>query len=497
MAKNPYQGMKVCIMGLGLHGGGLESARYLLRRGAELTVTDLRDEAVLAPSLEKLRAAGDASIRYVLGRHDPQDFARADMVVKNPAVPVDSPLLRISRRVETDLSLFLAENPARLLAVTGSKGKSGTASALHWVLRQAREAALLPGAAYLGGNITVSPLSFLEDLSPADDVVLELSSWQLGDLRGRTVPEGGPGSGYGPLLKPRAAVLTAIMPDHQDRYGSREAYVADKRSIYRGQDAGDATIAQDDAWGRSFLRETPGRPLVCAGAPLPAGIAGGWLTGPEGPGMARLGSGDGEILELVPPRLLTPGFHQKKNLLCAALALGDLGLPPAFIRESLGSFPGIEHRLEFVHQWRGLRFYNDTAATIPEAAAAALGAFDTPVILITGGTDKNLDFSPLVQAAPRAKALLLLAGTGSDKLKAALDREGIPWQGPFDSVDAAVRALLETAREGDAAVLSPGCASFGMFLNEFDRGRRWKEAVRRLTAGDPQNTTDPRTGEKA
>jgi UDP-N-acetylmuramoylalanine--D-glutamate ligase len=347
-------------------------------------------------------------------------------------------------------------------------------------LDRAREGGILPGKAFLGGNITVSPLTFLDSLGPDDDVVLELSSWQLGDLREKPGPDG-----CLALLKPRAAVLTAIMPDHLDRYGSMDAYVDDKRIIYRGQDARDVTVAGNDSWGRSFLAETKGRPQVYAGEPLPAGISGGWLTGPEGPGLARLSGG--ETAELVPGTLLTPGYHQKKNFLAAALALLDLGLPAEHIRESLGTFPGIEHRLEFFHESSGVRFYNDTAATIPEAAAAALAAFDQPLVLVTGGADKNLDFSPLTAAIRlareegRLRALVLLAGTGSDKLRSILDAEGIPYQGPRDSAEAAAQSALDAAKAGDAVVLSPGCASFGMFLTEFDRGRKWKEAVCGLT----------------
>jgi UDP-N-acetylmuramoylalanine--D-glutamate ligase len=493
-----YSGMKVLVMGLGLHGGGLESARYLARQGAEVTVTDLRDEKTLAPSIEKLEAEkleaengsgrkGGGVFRYVLGRHEMADFEKADLVIKNPGIRPDSPYLKAARRIETDISLFLKASPARLIAVTGSKGKSSIASALHRVLREARGS----GKAWLGGNITVSPLSFLDELGPEDDVVLELSSWQLGDLRGRKNAAGEA------LLKPRCAVLTAIMRDHQDRYGSMEAYVEDKRVIYRGQDGRDATIAGSDAWGLGFLAESRGRPLRYGEKPLPEGISGGWLGG--GSGFARFyqgpgASGDGgRIIQALPERLLVPGRHQRMNLLAAALALLDLGIPPEPVREGLGSFPGIEHRLEFFHQAGGVRFYNDSAATIPEAAAAAVAAFRNGpadgsagntagqnLILVTGGTDKNLDYGPLVDAAGGLGGLILLAGTGSDKLKELLAAGGIPFRGPFDTVDGAARAALDAARPGDVVVLSPGCASFGMFLNEFDRGDKWKEAVRRL-----------------
>jgi len=361
-----YAGVRAVVMGLGLNGGGLESARYLASRGAAVTVTDLRDERVLAPSIAQLAGL---PIRYVLGRHDVADFERADLVVKNPAVPPDSPYLRAARRVETDLSLFLAACPARILAVTGSKGKSSTASALHWALSRLRSRVPDSGGnAYLGGNITVSPLAFLYRLQAGDDVVLELSSWQLGDLKGRG------------LLKPRVALLTAIMPDHLDRYGSMEAYVADKRLIYADQDAGDATIVGADAWGASFARETKARPLVYADTPLPAGVAGGWLSGPpgpggpQGPGILRLASG--QTAEVVGAQPLVPGIHQKRNLLAAALALADVGFAPQDIREALDKFGGIEHRLEFFYENRGIRFYNDSAATMPGAAATAWAAFE-------------------------------------------------------------------------------------------------------------------------
>jgi len=495
--ENNYSGMKVTIMGLGLNGGGLESARYLALHGAECTITDMKDEKDLAPSIAQLEniSLPHPPFRYVLGRHEMDDFRNADMVIKNPGVRRDSPYLAAARRVETDIGLFLAASPARLCAVTGSKGKSSTSSALYWALAKAREAKApeaealetpLPGKAWLGGNITVSPLTFLDKLSEADDVVLELSSWQLGDLKDRSGRGGRGRGGQVPqsgtaLLKPRIAILTAIMPDHQDYYGSMEAYVNDKRIIYQGQDKTCATIAGgDDDWGRSFLAETPGRPL---------------------PYTYQTKMVPGTISELVPPAPLVPGLHQKKNLAAAAVALLDLGLPSSFIRKSLGSFPGIEHRLEFFHEIDGIRFYNDTAATIPEAAAAAIEALSAgtePLILVTGGTDKNLDFSPLIKAAATAakagtlKDIVLLAGTGSDKLIPLLRNAGLSFQGPCGNIDDAARTaqkgarhhfgadLPEGARHHFSVVLSPGCASFGMFRNEFDRGRQWKEAVRRL-----------------
>ena len=448
----------------------MESARYLAAKGAEVTVTDLRDEKTLAPSIEKLK---NYPVHYVLGKHEMDDFINADMVIKNPGVKPDSPYLKAAKKIETDISLFLAACPAKIFAVTGTKGKSTATSALYHVLKDAVEAGELAGKAYLGGNITRSPLGFLDELSENDTVALELSSFQLGDLRGKGI------------LKPRAVVLTSILRDHLDRYGTMEVYIADKRVIYATQDSNDVTVAADDDWGRSFHRESRGRPVVYSKKPLEAGIAGGWVSGLDEPGFARLweipGQKSNSTVEIVPPRLLVPGIHQKQNLLAAALALLDLGLKPDLIRESLGRFPGVEHRMEFFHESKGIKFYNDSAATIPEAAAAAIASFEKPPILVTGGTDKELDFNTLAQAAAYAKALVLLAGTGTEKLKTLLDGAGLKYRGPFDSLDAAINAVLEQAAPGDSVVLSPGCTSFGMFHNEVDRGNKWKEGVKKLT----------------
>jgi UDP-N-acetylmuramoylalanine--D-glutamate ligase len=482
-----YKGIKALVMGLGLHGGGLQSALFLLRRGAQVTVTDLRDEKTLMPSINELETACKkfkcSPVRYVLGKHEIEDFKNTDIVIKNPGVKPDSPFLLASKKIETDLSLFLTESKARLFAVTGTKGKSGTSSALHWILSKDRKA----GKAYLGGNITVSPLTFLEELTDNDDVVLELSSFQLGDIKNYVNADGQP------LLKPKAAILTSIMHDHLDRYTSMEAYIDDKRNIYRGQDSGCVTVAGDDDWGKSFRAETKARTLIWSlkqdlSSVLSEGQSGGCIDS-SGRGIARLSNWEGvsdEITELVPQQVLTPGSHQKINMLSAALAVFSLGGKAQAIRAALSTFPGIEHRLEFFHETARVRYYNDSAATIPEAAAACIEALTDPsvtkggLVLVTGGTDKNLDFSPLARVAKKAKSIILLEGTGSAKLIPLLRENGISYKGPFDDLDKAVRCAIDNASGADIVALSPGCASFGMFLNEFDRGRKWKESVLRM-----------------
>lgn len=456
------RGLKVTIMGLGLNGGGLASALFLARHGAELTVTDMKDEAALAEPLARLSGL---PIRFVLGRHELADFGSADLVIKNPAVRPDSPYILAAKAVETDLSLFLRLSASPVIAVTGSKGKSSTSSAIHHGLVSSGR------KAFLGGNIALSPLSFLEKTDAGTPVVLELSSWQLADMRDLGV------------LKPLIALITSIMPDHMNRYRSMDEYVADKRLIYAGQDGSSWTLCnRDDPWGRSFAAETRAR--VAWYADRDEGLPGAWLEADAQRNGRRRGffRTAGGCEEILGRELLVPGAHQRKNLLGAALALRLYGLEAAEVRAAMSSFPGVEHRLEFFAEGGGVRWYNDSAATIPQAVAAAVASFDAPVVLITGGTDKNIDFEPVRSAYAAAHLVILLAGSGTDKLRRLLDQDGVPYLGPFAELGPAVGEAVSRARPGDVVVLSPGCTSFGMFLHEFDRGVKFKETVRAALA---------------
>jgi len=448
-------GLKVTVMGLGLNDGGLSVARFFASRGADVTVTDLKDGETLAPSIQAL---SKYPIRYVLGRHEMEDFTHADLVIKNPGVRLDNPFLRASRNVDTDISIFLKLCKAPVVAVTGSKGKSTTASAIAHVLNACGK------KAFLGGNITVSPLGFLDAATKDDIVVLELSSWQLGDLASSKV------------LKPKIAVITRIVPDHLDRYGSMEAYVADKRLIYANQDAGDFTVCEHDDWGRSFASETKAATLWY-GENIPAGAKGASLL-PDGSGIVSMEAGVSACL--LPADIRIPGHHNRNNMLAAGLAALALGLDTKAVAAALASFGGVEHRLELFAEHDGIQWCNDSTATVPEAVQAAISAFNRPVVLISGGTDKQLDFKPVRLAYKKVKKLILLAGSGSEKLRILLDEDRTPYLGPFASLREALDQAALYAQKGDIVILSPGCTSFGMFKNEFDRGNSFKAAVRSL-----------------
>lgn len=448
-------GLKVTVMGLGLNDGGLSVARFFASRGAIVTVTDLKDAQTLAPSIEAL---SEYSIRYVLGRHEMEDFTGADLVIKNPGVRLDNPFLKASRNVDTDISIFLKLCKATVVAVTGSKGKSTTASAIAHVLNACGK------KAYLGGNITVSPLGFLDIATRDDVVVLELSSWQLGDLAKAKV------------LKPKVAVITRIVPDHLDRYGTMDAYIADKRLIYANQDENDFTVCEHDDWGKSFASETKAKTLWY-GSATPDGEPGARLLA-DGSGVVSMRPGESACL--LPSRIKIPGQHNRNNMLAAGLAAMALGLDAKDIAAALASFGGVEHRLELFAEHDGIQWCNDSTATVPEAVQAAISAFTQPIVLISGGTDKQLDFKPVRHAYKNVKKLILLAGSGTEKLRILLDEDKTPYLGPFSDLREALDQARLYAKKGDIVILSPGCTSFGMFKNEFDRGNSFKAAVREI-----------------
>jgi UDP-N-acetylmuramoylalanine--D-glutamate ligase len=454
--------LRITVMGLGLHGGGLASALFFARHGARVTVTDNRQDAeVFGQSLPALRRAG---VRTVFGRHEEMDFIETDLVIKNPAVPSSSPFLQAARAhnrdIETDLSVFLQLCGNPIIAVTGSKGKSTTASAIHHCL-QAFQA-----GARLGGNITVNPLSFLDEIDPRVPVVLELSSWQLADVRGRG------------LLRPAVSVMTVILPDHQDRYADMASYIEDKKVIFSDQTAGQYALFNfQDPLQRGFESGTRAAARFFSAAPLPRGVSGAYLKSRG----AVIREESAEVSLPLDP-LSVPGRHNRMNLLAAALACRCYGLPVESIAAALREFPGIEHRLERAAEIEGVRYYNDSAATIPQATAAALEALQPPILLIAGGTDKNLDFAPLAEAVRRAAGIFLIRGSATEKMRVVFDERSIPYEGPFDTLEEALRRAAGRAEPGSSVLFSPGCASFEMFLNEFDRGRKFKQLLRDLTA---------------
>ncbi len=432
-----YAGQSVLVMGLGLHGGGVGVARFLASRGAIVTVTDLRSEEELRPSIESLDRL---PIEFVLGEHRESDFQRVDLVVKNPAVPDDSPYLATARKagipIEMEMGLFFSEWPEnKTIGVTGTRGKTTTASFIHHLLK-------VHGVdAVLAGNMRVSAVSMLDDLRDDQTVVLELSSWQLEGLDQHAI-------------SPAVAVVTNVLPDHLDRYGDMSEYAAAKRIIVKYQTAADLAILNREAvHSRSFAAATAAEVRwFSASDPVP-----GWE--------------DAQI----------SGEHNRANLAAGILAASRFQISDETVADAVRSFAGVPYRQELVREAGGIRYVNDSTATTPDATQAALATIQGPIVLIAGGSDKGLSYLELAtridRLGDRIRRVVLLPGDGTDALASLLPMES---RLHVKHMQDAVREARRVARPGDTVLLSPACASFGQFANEFDRGDQFNQAVTKL-----------------
>ena len=509
----------ITIMGLGLNGGGEACVKFFLRHGAFVTVTDMKTAVQLASTINSLDAdptLDKSRLRYVLGEHKIEDFENADCVIKNPGVKYEgNKFLAAAKAIETDLSIFLHFTAAPIIAVTGSKGKSSTVSAIDYGLR------ICGFKTFLGGNITVSPLTFLGQTDGTTPVILELSSWQLADLRGRKA------------LKPHIAVITKIVPDHQNWYGSMDSYVADKELIFADMDQNDFLLLDYDdddylkesenpvagcrCWGDYFASKAKTTIIRYSKNILPENVYGVYQKNSASSNegfiklpfelRSRYAKNHNLVSEKILGSLLVPGEHNKTNLLNAAAVLYLMGIAPEMIEKTLGGWKGIPHRLERFYDWtspvdkRKVVFFNDSCATVPEASAAASQSFGKSVVLIAGGTDKNLDFLPLAKTLKGENGtefipleIYLLSGSGTDKLVPLLDESNVSYNGPFDSLEILLGVLKDSLISGSAkkiygdaktqgelpVVFSPGATSFGMFANEFDRGNKFKAFVKKI-----------------
>ncbi len=464
--KEDFKGKRVTVYGLGLHGGGISTVRFLVEAGALVTVTDLKSHEQLLPSIEKL-SLFEKNIQYVLGRHRPEDFIKADIVVKSPAIPWSDKYIRLAQennvRIEMDSSIFFRYWKNPIIGVTGTKGKTTTALLTARILQMIGVDALEVG---IGQTPVLDTLGKMKQNSVA---VFELSSWRLSAFSEI------------PMKKsPQIAIFKNFLPDHLNYYSTMEAYLKDKKNIFLYQKPTDWCILNhDDPVLRNLQQEVKAQILWFGFSRPEKGkaifIDQGWVVLDDGIDTKRI----------VATREL--GLQGKHNILNATAAIGACwayGVPLEKLKKRAKDVEGIPHRLEFVAEIRGIKYYNDTTATIPDATISALHSFTQPVILIAGGSNKGLHYEGFAKSVShRAKNIVFLQGTATVDMKKALyERIGEKANAFYEesSMEKALMRATSLAQAGDVIVLSPGAASFGMFQNEFDRGDQFRALVRSL-----------------
>lgn len=455
-----FKGKKIIIMGLGLHGGGLGITKWLAGQGAILTVTDLKIRKELALSLKELKKF--KNIKYVLGRHREEDFKKADLIIKNPGIFNNSPYLAAARQagvsIETDIGLFFNFCPASIIGITGTRGKSTTTALIGEMFK------LVDGRTMVAGNIRRSPFDNLKKLTAQTPVVLELSSWQLEGLA--TVKK-----------SPHLAVITNVMRDHLNRYSGMNGYIAAKKLIFQYQKPADFVILNKDNKITTQLVKTVTAQRYWFSKNYFAGENGSFVK--NGRIFFRQFGRETAVIKIKDLKL--KGEHNLENILAAVTAAKIANLSNDKIIKVLKNFPGLPDRQELIAVKKGISYYNDTTATTPDGVIAALKLLGgkNKMVLIAGGTDKKLDFKELGKMIPqKVKALVLLDGTATDKLfKAIKNKKSLPIA-RANSMAVAVKAADNFANKGDLVLLSPGGTSFGMFVNEFDRGEQFKKLVK-------------------
>lgn len=456
-------GSHVTVMGLGLHGGGTGVTRYLSHQGADVTVTDLKSRDELSESLSELEGL---DLEFVLGEHRKSDFASTDVVVVNPAVPLDSPYLDVAREngavLTSELNLFVTLCPATVAGITGSAGKSTTTSLIGDILKSDPNT-----RCWVGGNLGGSLLEEVEHIREKDVVVLEISSFQLLHLNWID-------------WSPTIAVFTNLFPNHLDRHGTFEAYAQAKKHMIRYQGSDGLTVLnqEDDtlmSWEadvRGDLWTYSSRQAVAEGA---------WEENDEI--YYRLNVDRAPVNLMSAQDIPIPGTFNLENTLAAICAAKRLGVSDQEIRRGIRAFEPLPHHLEEVGEVNGVTFVNDSVSTTPESTISALKALDDyRIAVILGGYDKGVSLKQLVeQVVDRAVASVLIGET-AERLQRLIESENASFDCPVkNELEEAVRDAFQlVCDEGGIVLLSTASASYDMFENYKERGQCFERVVKLL-----------------
>ncbi len=453
MDKEFFRGREILVMGLGRFGGGVDVAKFLAKAGAKITVTDLAKAEELSNSIAQLKEF--PQIKYKLGCHEEQDFAQAEVIIANPAIPADNKFLQAARKqkrlITSQVEIFFELCPAKIIGITGANGKSTTTALTAHLLRAGlNQENCKYTNVWLSGNIGNEPLLVtLDEIKPSDLAVLELSSFQIEQLA--------------QIRKmPAIALLTNLTPNHLDRYKTFEKYCAAKELTFKWQkrDENNPAIsifnAEDEIgrkWFEKYSKDT-GRKCIEFSAD--------------------------DVSDEIRQQYALPGRVYRANLAAAMSIAKCVGVDKKVVRDCVGKFKALAHRLEFVAEVYGVRYYNDSKATTPDSTIVALESFDGPEILIAGGYDKGISFTEFGERAAQRVKTAILIGQTAGKIAEAIGASGKAKIKFAKSLVEAVGLAKQEAVQGDVILLSPACASYDMFDNFEQRGAEFSRLVRMM-----------------
>jgi len=449
---------KVLVVGLGK--SGLAAALFLRRRGAQVTVSDVRSAEALANDIPALLEAG---IMVEAGGHGLLTFRRQDLIVVSPGVPLDTPELAQVKSfglpVIGELELAARFLKGKMLAITGSNGKTTTTALLGEILAASGQPTLV------GGNIGVPVVSLIDQSTDATWSVLEVSSFQLESTE---------------QFHPAIAVILNITPDHLDRHGSFENYCAAKERIFAQQTAEDSLVLNADNPRVVKAAMRPAATIYWFSVEHPvsqgAWLEQGYVVYRPAPGT----NGKQAATEKVMPLSGIPlkGAHNVENVLAAVVAARLAGVSAETIRRAVENFQAVEHRLEYVATRGGVEFYNDSKATNVDATAKAIAAFSGGIHLILGGKDKNSDYTQLADLLRERVSAVYTIGSAAAKIESHL--RGVVSIHSCETLEKAVQIAASAARSREVVLLAPACSSFDQFESYEHRGRVFKQLVKEL-----------------
>jgi UDP-N-acetylmuramoylalanine--D-glutamate ligase len=454
--------MSVVILGAARQG--LALARYLLRQGARVTLSDERPAEQMDLALQSLKGL---AINWVLGGHPVEMLDGADLLCLSGCVPLEQPIVAEARRrglpISNDSEIFMQSVPCRVIGITGSAGKTTTTTLVG---RMAEFAVQAPKRVWVGGNIGLPLIDHLDEISADDLVVLELSSFQLEQM----------------TISPQVAAILNITPNHLDRHGTMEAYTAAKSRILAFQQAEDcAVLAREDAGAWQLAPQVKGSLISFGIEHLPSGQSGTFVKD-----NCLYYQSENRLEKLAERSIVTlRGRHNLLNVLAACAIGAASGFDAEAMRQGITGFNGVAHRLELVRQLHGVSWYNDSIATAPERTIAAIQSFDEPLILMLGGRDKKLPWDELANLIHQRVDHVVVFGEASPKVLQALGPQQ-PGRRPFTLSNCpglyeAVQAVAQVAEAGDVVLLSPGGTSFDQFKDFEERGERFRLWVNKLS----------------